>query len=66
MVNLGRLFPNVQKRQNEEQFKNILYIAMVEWGWSYDKFIETPIPIIKMLLDVRTRVKKEEKDAMKK
>jgi len=65
-MNLNRLFPNSQKNKEEEQFNNLLYIVMVEWGWSYEEFIKTPIPLLNRLLKTHERVKKEEARANRK
>jgi len=65
-MDFGRLFPKSAKRKDEDQFNNLLYIVMVQWGWSYEDFIKTPIPLLNRLLKTHERVKKEEARASKK
>ena len=41
-----------------ENFEHTLYVIMVEWGWSYEQFQETPIPVLMSLLKTHHKVNK--------
>lgn len=58
-MNLNRLLPNSQKNKKEEAIQGILHLFLCEWGWSFEEFKKTPIPITVMLL------KKHKKDVEK-
>ncbi len=56
----NRLFPEAAKKKQEDKLDNILYIILVEWGWDYKTFQETPIPIIIRVLNKWNEIKKKE------
>lgn len=66
MNSLAQLFPNASKKKQDDKLNDVLYIAMVDWGWSYKQFCETPIPIVMRLLKTHDKVKKAEQKAAKK
>ena len=65
-MDLGQLFIKSAQKKRDSKLDDILYVAMVEWGWTYDKFIKTPIPILIRILNVYKKVKKAEQKATKK
>lgn len=65
-MSLSRLLPKSAKNKKDSEIDTILYLFMVEFGWTYDKFIDTPIPIIFKLLKEHKRVKEVEQKAIKK
>ena len=65
-MNLSRLLPNAAKNVNEEKVNNILYLCLTEWGWSWDQFINTPIPVLMRLFKKHEEVQKEQKKKSKK
>jgi hypothetical protein len=65
-MDLVKLFPKSTKRKQDEKYINLFYITMVEWGWSYTHLIETPIPVLNLLLKKHKEIKEAEKRANKK
>lgn len=45
-MNFNKLLPNASKNKGEDACSLIVYIATTKWGWSYDEFLRTPIPVI--------------------
>lgn len=62
---LHKLFPNVSKKKTDDNINNILYLCMVEFGWSWDQFQNTPIPIIKRLMKTHEKIAKKNKKGKK-
>lgn len=58
-MSLHRLLPNASKNIDEENLNNILYLCMAEWGWSWDDFRNTPLPVLLTLLKTHNKVQKE-------
>lgn len=44
-----------------QDFEMTMYVILVEWGWSYKEFQETPIPVIMMLLKQHAKINKAKK-----
>ena len=63
----NRLFPNTAKKKLEQRFNNLLYIVLVEWGWDYEIFLKTPIPIMIRCFQVHNeKIKQQNKNSKKK
>jgi hypothetical protein len=58
-MDLTKLFPNSAKKKNDDKYINMFYITMVEWGWSYSQLLETPIPMLNLLLKKHMEVTKK-------
>lgn len=56
---LHNLFPNVSKKKSENNLDNILYLCMVEFGWSYEDFLNTPIPVIRRIIKKHNQINKK-------
>ena len=54
--NLSRLFPKSSQKKQEEYINNLLYTTLVEWGWSYDDFLNTPLWVINRLIKKHNEV----------
>lgn len=54
---LSRLFPNSSRRKKQDKLDDIMYLFMCEFGWSWEQFNSTPIPILMRLL--KTHIKKQ-------
>jgi hypothetical protein len=65
-MNLSKILPNSTKTEINESGDELLYIILVEWGWDYETYLETPIPIIMRTLKVHNSIKKAELRAHKK
>jgi len=65
-MDLGKLFPNSTKRKQEDKFNNLLYLCLVDWGWSYNQFLETPIPVLNRLLKKHKEITDKQEKATKK
>lgn len=63
---LGNLFPNASKRKKDKQLNDILYLFMCEFGWSWEQFKSTPIPIIMRLTKKHTEISKKKNKKGKK
>jgi len=63
----NRLIPNAAKKKREQRFNNLLYIVLVEWGWDYETFLKTPIPILNRCFQVHNeKIKQQNKNSKKK
>ena len=56
---LGKLLPNAHKNKLNISLNTLLYTVFVDWGWSYEQFCNTPIPIVMRLLKKHTEIKKK-------
>lgn len=59
------LFPEIANKKKEEQLDELLYVFLFEAGWSWDKFKQTPIPIINKMLEIHIKKLKEQNKANK-
>jgi hypothetical protein len=65
-MKLNNLFPKSTKNKIRQKEDDLLYIILVEWGWDYETFLKTPIPIIMRILKAYNKIKKTEAKAYKK
>lgn len=65
-MNFNKLLPKSTQNKKNHELDIILYLFMVEFGWSYEDFKNTPIPILFRLLQEHKRVKEMEHKANKK
>lgn len=65
-MNLNKLLPNASRNKSENNYDSLLYLFLVDFGWTYDKFLVTPIPVIMRLLKQHKKVKEAEAKANKK
>jgi len=59
--NFQRLLPNATKKKQQEVYDNVLYIILVEWGWSYEDFLNTPLVVIQNCLSIWLKANKKKK-----
>jgi len=62
-IDFSNIFPNVSQKKHNEYINDILYIALVEWGWSYDDFLNTPMWVINRLIIKHNEKIKKQKNA---
>jgi hypothetical protein len=65
-MNLNKLLPKSSKQSAENDVDDLLYIILVVWGWDYETFKNTPIPIILRVLRAYNKMKRAEAKAHKK
>jgi hypothetical protein len=59
--------PKANKNRDEKWLRKVIYIFCKDFGWSWDMFINTPIPIILLLLqEHKARIEAERKANKKK
>lgn len=59
-MNFNKLLPKVVKNKSENEFNNMLYLFLTEFGWTWEQFVNTPIPVVLRIL--RTHKKKNKKN----
>lgn len=66
-MSLDQLLPKAAENKQDKHFDSILYFFLHDCGWSYDTFINTPIPVImRMLRQHEAEIKKKAKAEKKK
>lgn len=65
-MSLHKLLPNASKQKVKKNTDSLFYVAMVEWKWSWDDFLQCPIPVFLVLIDQYTELKQKEARAAKK
>jgi len=65
-MDLNKILKNASVNKTEENFNVLLYIALVEWGWSWEQFKNTPIPIFQRCLNQHKKIKENEEKQLKK
>jgi len=60
-MDLSRILPNSAKNKQEDGNNAILYLFLVEFGWSYEQFINTPVPVVFRLMKYHKYVKEQER-----
>ena len=58
-MDLGKLFPTSSKKKSRDKLVTIMYLCMVEWGWSYEQFLNTPVHVIHELMKYHNKVVKK-------
>lgn len=58
-MNLNNILPNAANRVSKTKHDAIIYIATVKWGWTWQQFLDTPIPVIMILLRQWQKEQKE-------
>ena len=53
------MFKKSEAKKSDDFWITIMYVAMCEWGWSYNTFKETPYPVLMALLKKHTEVNKK-------
>jgi hypothetical protein len=52
--------PTAAKNKLKQKEDTILHIVLTEWGWSYQEFLETPIPVFFRVWKKDQDLKKEQ------
>ena len=65
-MDLSRILKNSANNKKGDNINNLLYVVLVEWGWSYEDFKKTPIPILQRLLKKHKSVIEKQNKANKK
>lgn len=64
-MSLHKLLPNSAKNKNKKSFDALLQIILVEWGWSYRDFQDTPVSVILVCLREWEAKKTKEQQRLK-
>lgn len=59
------MFPEIVEKRKKESINDILLLFMGEFGWSYEQFSKTPIPIIFRMLEAHTKQLKQKNKGRK-
>jgi hypothetical protein len=62
----GNFFPKSQAIRNQKWLETIIYVCIKEFSWDWDTFINTPIPIVLLLLRKHEKVLAEQNKSSKK
>lgn len=60
------MFPRARQNKLKENLVEAMYLAMCEWGWSYEQFLDTPFCVTMALMKKHGEIKKKEAKAAKK
>lgn len=59
---LELMFPEIVEKKKKDSVDEILYLFLFDFGWTYEEFKETPIPIIFRMVQKHTeKIKKQNK-----
>ena len=58
-MDLSKLFPNSKQKKVEDDYLNVMYLSMCEWGWSYDQFLNTPFVVVMTLMKKDAEIKRK-------
>lgn len=59
---LELMFPEIVEKKKKDSVDEILYLFLHDFGWTYDEFKDTPMPIIIRMVEIHTKkIKKQNK-----
>lgn len=64
-MDLSRLLPNSTNRKKEQSADYLMYVMLVEWGWSWDDLDKIPLPLVFKMFKVWKEIKERERKARK-
>lgn len=59
-MTFNNMFPRARQNKVKENLVYAMYLAMCEWGWSYEQFLDTPFIVTMELVKKYTEIKKKE------
>ena len=64
-MDLKHLLPNSTNRKKGKSADYLMYVMLVEWGWSWNDLDNIPLPLVFKMFRVWKEIKEKERKASK-